>query len=482
MKTLFRIVVCIAFATLAMRATAAPEPALAVQIDGVDGPEARAALRVAIERELGRPIEIVDHAPDDAPALRVAIDAEHATLVYSRPDAPALDRAVDLPHDEARRIEIIALLSGNLLRNEADELVEALRRKAEERDKAATPTTAAEPEPKPSPNEPKPAKPAPPRAQRSPKAKKPPPAATEAPPDDLITTREFNLTLVHPVALLRDSDRRLLHLELGLLFSRVGAIRGIGANMFLLHVKRDVRGVTLASIYNRVDGNTVGAQLSGVVNVSGGDVRGASVAGVANLRGGNVEGVQTAGVLNRARDVTGAQVGAVNLARNVDGAQLGAVNIGGKVKGAQVGLINISDEMRGVPIGPVNIAKSGHVRGVAWADPRFPVSAGVRFEPNALVTTFAAGFNPKSRATAAEAGIGARLTLGPIFGDVDALYAFEHAATGAQRHGVRPGASVGVRLYPYLGIFAGGGVWLTLDATTGIADTAPDVHAGVELF
>lgn len=541
MKTLLQLlcalVTFVALVAIADVACADDVP-LPVRIDGVGAAETRAALRVAIEHELGRPIELVEHAPESGSALHVTIDRDRATLVYARADGTALERSVDLPRDEARRIETIALLSGNLIRNEAEELVEELRKQADARDQSArasdagAPADAAAPSAEPpSAEPPKPPPrpvPPPPKPKSDSKPIPPPPKPKSAQPlpvDDLIDSGvfAFDASLAHPIALLPDAERRRINLEIGMAYGRVGAIRGIGMNVFLLRVDRDVRGVTYATLWNSVGGDVVGAQLSGLISIGGGNLHGASMAGLVDLRGGRVDGAQVSGIFNFAHDVkgmqisavnrsahleggqfgavnlagdgriaqgaavnvagdvAGLQVGATNVARNFDGAQIGVVNVARKVRGAQIGVVNVSDEIDGAPVGVVNVSKKGHIRTVAWADARFPVSGGVRFEPNALVTTLGGGYDPTRRAAAAEAGIGGRLKLGAFFGDLDALYAFEHLNTGAHRHGVRTGASLGVRLYSFLGLFAGGGVWQTIE-TNGSNRFTPDYHAGLELF
>jgi hypothetical protein len=109
-------------------------------------------------------------------------------------------------------------------------------------------------------------------------------------------------------------------------------------------------------VVNYTGGDQTGLQ-GGVANVSVGKFRGLQ-AGVANVTIGDFEGLQ-GGVANvLAGAMTGAQLGVANYARALGhGAQVGVVNISaGKTRGPQVGVANISAGRVGTQIGLVNYA------------------------------------------------------------------------------------------------------------------------------
>jgi hypothetical protein len=105
-----------------------------------------ATLREAIGKELGASAV----APDDAPAsqaggrITVSVDrGGHALVVSYREAAAPITRSIDLPGDPSETTREAVLLAGNLARDEAGELVAALRK--------STPAPQATSEPTPAP-------------------------------------------------------------------------------------------------------------------------------------------------------------------------------------------------------------------------------------------------------------------------------------------------------------------------------------------
>ncbi|HOU92367.1 MAG TPA: hypothetical protein PLU22_15045, partial [Polyangiaceae bacterium] len=126
-------------------ADAAPAPrVLVVRVEpGASGLEP-AAVRAAIARELG--VEVVEAPVDGAlGVLTVRFDAaDGLEMAFEKRDTGrSVERSLRVPPDPARRLEAVALLAGNLARDEAGDLVAALyaaeeaRRVAAERDAAA---------------------------------------------------------------------------------------------------------------------------------------------------------------------------------------------------------------------------------------------------------------------------------------------------------------------------------------------------------
>jgi hypothetical protein len=466
----------------------------------------REAIRRSIARELRANIVLADGPRPSADhrgvALSVRVDgARTATVSYRDSQQRALTRSVPLPVEESRAVEVIALLAGNLARNEAlDLLTEAPT--GDETTPAPPPGAGlAEQEP------------IPPMVPNS-----APPAPFEASPP-----RVLNLSLFWPLALEPHSAERTINIELGAAYSKVGAIEGVGLNIFVLHINHELRGVAVATgwvreegsgsglalsalvhegfggfqgaeiagVANRREGSTVGLRLAGVASL-GGDLDGATAAGAFNLAGDvrglqasvvnmarDVEGVQFSAavgiardvdglqgaVASVARDVSGAQVAAtVNVARNVEGTQIGLVNVAGNVSGLQLGLVNVADRVDGVSLGLASFAQNGRVQGVAWSSTLRPVNLAARFQVGHFYSQLGAGIDYRPSegkwTYAPEVGAGARITLGRAFTDLGFHYSEEHAADAsdakALRHDIHYRVAVGFD-FGLASVFAGGG-------------------------
>jgi hypothetical protein len=94
------------------------------------------ALRAAIARELAIEVRLVgpEHGGSGAiavPRVRVrAIGRTRAVLELIRPDGSRMRRSSELHRDPAERLETIVILAVNMVRDEASELLELLRRRA----------------------------------------------------------------------------------------------------------------------------------------------------------------------------------------------------------------------------------------------------------------------------------------------------------------------------------------------------------------
>jgi hypothetical protein len=248
----------------------------------------RERVRAALERELGKPVALSD--ADSAPlVLSVGADGR-LTARYSRPAEPELVRQVDLPADDERAVEVIALLAGNLTRDEASELIDALNAEA--------------PPPE--------APPAPPAPLPPP----PPPARTYE------TSPSVNLSLFHPLTVVSNSEEHEFALELGLAYGNVGAISGFGAEFGVLHIGGPLNGVGLGMFWTKVGGPIDGVSASLGVAQGNGGVAGAQLAGLVALQKGKVDGAQLAVGVAIAQDVVGMQGSAgLSVAKSLQGFQ-----------------------------------------------------------------------------------------------------------------------------------------------------------------
>jgi uncharacterized protein YjbI with pentapeptide repeats len=303
-------------------------PALPLTCDVTSAGMDSSALRAAIERELSLPVRFAD---DTDTAARLAITASSQTAVdvrFIRADGSSIERTVDVSNAGTHSNETLALVAANLMRDEASDLLDALR--AAQPAPAPPPPTAAT-TPAPPPEEPP-----------------PPPLPHGCDPNDL---RQIPIGLdVAPYLGMSYHDRTSVErkFSLGLFGNLSGAVRGAEFGGFV----------------NLVDHSVCGAQFTAGVNLVGGPVRGVQF-GMANLARGRVDGGQFGMLSFSGGPLRGAQYGLVNFVRGpIEGAQFGLVQAGiGPLKGAQFGLVNLAaGDIQGGQFGLVN-AGIGSIQG-----------------------------------------------------------------------------------------------------------------------
>ncbi|WP_437994578.1 LA_2272 family surface repeat-containing protein [Sorangium sp. So ce145] len=297
--------------------TAPPAPALAEEpsaagvelvVDGAPWTLDPDAVRAAIGRELGADVTLARAATAGRSTLVLRGEPDgRVTLSYSAADGRRIERTIDVPEDPDRAAEAIALLAGNLVRDEAAELAAALGKRPPEAPAAAQPAPAAPPDAgRPAP---------PPRAARPAKASRPAPAPPEPPP----------CASPGATSVLFGAD----------VLPLVGSSTFTGTNV--------VRHYSLSLVAGYTAGTT-GIELSAGASISSSFLCGAQLSTAANLVFGPARGVQVTSGANVVGSLRGAQIGAVNVAAGpVAGAQVGAVNVAaGQVDGAQVGMANLA--------------------------------------------------------------------------------------------------------------------------------------------
>ncbi|HEY8943616.1 MAG TPA: hypothetical protein VIM73_05110 [Polyangiaceae bacterium] len=427
-------------------------------------------VKAQIELEVGRPVSLVT---DGTAPLSVRVRGRNQlVLQYSDPRNGKLERSVDLPEDPRRATEVIALLVGNVVRNEASEILRTLQEPetgagaVEPASTSSTPPPSDRlepPEPEPTPEPPTAARPTPERS-----------SGLRPPFDRLIDGPvKLNLSLFHPLTLLPDSDRRRLNVELGLFYSRIGAIEGVALNFGALSIEEHARGVALGVLWTRIGGAVRGLSLSAVGESGGGSLFGASVGGVFSHRRERVEGLQLAGAVAVAGELEGVQAaGAVNISKSVEGVvaagavnvvqgrakgliAAGGVNVAGsgkgilaagganvageydgtlvaggfnatremrglsvatvnvnrRVKGVQIGVVNVSEQVDGVSLAIINIARNGRIQPVAWSSTTMPMHVGMKFVVGYVYTELGWGYSPNSDRHAPEGGGGLHFQL-----------------------------------------------------------------------
>lgn len=341
--------------------------ALRVRVHGAADASAFAA---AIAGELGVATTVVDSdAACTAPCVEVDVDGRARAGIAVVLAGATRERAIDLPAGGAAAAEVVALVVGNLARDEAGALLAELSQPASMPEAAATlapapafvATLGAEAPAGPA------AIPPPPTAPIGPVRSAADRAAAER---DRPEPTRFGLGLVPYVGLevsgargqpaglaidvLVGGRRRLaafnvagvgsivtedlVGTQLGGAFAAAGRVDGVQVGG-AIGVAGRVRGTQLGgavAIAERVKG----AQIGGAVAVTAGDAS-AQVGGAIAVAGGTVD-TQIAGAIGVAGRVRGTQIsGAINVARRVDGVQVGVVNVAGGGDGVSIGLLNV---------------------------------------------------------------------------------------------------------------------------------------------
>ncbi|XXY50640.1 hypothetical protein WME91_05800 [Sorangium sp. So ce269] len=475
----------------------AAEPSAAgidLVVDGASWTLDPEAVRAAVGRELGGPVALSPSANAGRPTLVLRGEPDgRVTLTYSSTDGRHIGRTIDVPEDPDRAAEAIALLAGNLVRDEAAELAAALGKRPPE-EPAASPTPPAAGEPRP-----------PRQAARSARAA---PAAPPKPPPCALpgaTTVPVGGDFVPFVGSSSFTGTNVVrHYSLNLVGGYTAGVTGVELSAGVNISSSFMCGAQLSAGANLVLGPARGAQLTGGLNLAT-SLHGAQL-GPINVATGPVDGVQ-GGVLNVAGPVDGVQGGAVNVAAgSVAGAQLGLANVAvgestdvqvgllnaavsksadvqiglanlavgestgtqvglvnvapGKVRGAQIGLVNYADESP-FSLGILNIVRNGRLDVDVWGLESGIVMAGLKHGSDHFHNIYGIGVRlVGDRPLVSYAlGLGGRISVGErAFIDLDALgytlhdpsSSFEPAAVLTQAR-----ALLGLRLAPEFAIFGG---------------------------
>lgn len=349
---------------------------------------------------------------DGTGGLLIIVEGQKLDASYRDTEGKVIQRKLDLPRDKSAQLDTIALLSGNLARDEAGQLLAELRA---EQDEAATlpeadlpeppplPGDAAEPEDAPAPESTETAAP----TEENPKeASVPGEAASEEPglkenrPE--LPIAELSAMAWPGASYPGNLDEKTNYVHVGAVYSELGSVRGVAANLLTLRNRgrgRDyagegaqmavvwvgtdgyfrgfhgaaiaatgqggIEGVQAAGVFTYQKNETQGAQLAGTASVSMSNIEGGQGAGVFAGTWGNVVGLQGAGAVSVVTgDLEGAQLsGGVSIIGGaLDGFQLAMVNFAGEVDGFQLALANASQKkMDGFQLSLANYA--GDVNG-----------------------------------------------------------------------------------------------------------------------
>jgi hypothetical protein len=328
---------------------------------------------------------------------------------------------------------------------------------------------------------------------------------------------DFNVSLFHPVAI-SDSERHVVAVELGAVYSNVGAIDGFGGTVGLLkarwvkgvvltggasYVEGHTRGVALsylltlsrgrldgvrlagigniqaqrpdeattprpdswgvhvAGVGNLVSGHFAGVQVAGGVNIGIGTLKGPQIAALSNVTMGDLTGFSLAGLNNSAGSLNGTQIALSNITTGkMDGFQLGLVNWGGRVNGVQLGLINLAGEVRGASVGLIPFNLKQGVQPTVWTSTAYPLNLGLRFGGGVLATTLSVATDEDLVHYSPGISVGVPIPLGEFILEPDIGYRtdLEGDAFRAKRYRGLVRLAVAWEVHPLLRVFGGPGV------------------------
>ncbi len=476
--------------------------ALSVSFESAGATLSEAKTLEAISTELRVPVQ--PSAADVGESLRVRVESGRAYVAYVDAKGKATGRFIDLPDGEAAAIETIALLAGNVARDEAQSLLAALA-----------------PEPETPPPPPPPLHPPPPPSKAAdardsstgprdvPGAIPPPPPlhASVAPRSPSIvdpaidsessrtrrpTDLPAHLTLAYPVALDPDIDQKSTNVELGLFYSRVGRIDGFGLNPFVLRSRDGLHGASLTGLVDLVDGESTGALFAGIGGRARGDLDGVEVSGLFRKRLGSVHGLQLSGIYNEATELDrGAQLAMVNSAGRVLGAQVGLVNVAGNVDGAQVGLVNVADDVDGASVGLLSVTDDLRVQALVWSAATTPINTGIKLTNGWVYSAFGVGAQPENGSAtlvSPQIFVGVHAPVRRFFFDADFGFGWDidvgsdFASTDESSQSLRVRAIAGVAVTDNFGVFAGAGVRYRIYDDGRRDDRDPEALVGVQFF
>lgn len=339
------------------------------------------AVREAITSDLG--VQLTD-ASAQRPALGIVVvtlDRSAAHVVYRRDGAEPIERTLSLPSVPNERVQLIAFLVTNLVRDQASEALAQLAR--------------------------------------------PGAVATIDARNDLLTPPAHEqiatIGLVPPLQVDRlFAPRSVVGFGVYGVMGMQDGTRYASVSGAIDYQRQFASGVQIggAAAYSPV---VDGAQIAGAVSISR-QHEGMQLAGAASISA-RVTGLQLAGAASVADEVTGMQVaGAANIAGDVHGMQLGTINIAKRMHGVQLGIVNISDGNEdAIPIGLINFARHGRTAFEATADSSEMTTLTLRHGPRYVHNVWGFGYIGGYDELMGGIGIGTHTDVSIVGIDVDAM-------------------------------------------------------------
>ncbi len=302
------------------------------------------ALRARVAQELGATLQPVDGSCE-APCLEISVAGGKASVSFTPRIGELRARLVELGADRTQWPLVITLLAGNVVRDEAADLLSQL---------GPEPQTAGVPAPIDATPPPAPElELVVPRAPRAPGA---PPSARMALAPLVISTT---------LTARSDDDRERMLLGVGLVpglstdWTHVGRVKHFLSLDLIAGVSGGSSGVTISGIADIERGDVWGFQAAGVTAIAR-HVGGAQVAGIAAVAG-DLHGVQVAGIAAVADRALGMQIGGIATVtrRRADTQIAGIAAVAHGPASLQIAGVTSVAERSGVQIGGVSATTIG---------------------------------------------------------------------------------------------------------------------------
>lgn len=352
----------------------------------------------ALEEEFGVSVAATQ---GEAP-LQLRVKGRNLTASFKNEAGEAVDRQLFLPEATEQQADAVALLAGNVARDEAALLLaqltkaRAVQQEQEQKQSELEADQNAQDEKK--------------LAEKEEKQKAKESGSTdpseegekkeESPPKQSIPVVPFSLAFSGDIATPPQLNQKQAQFGLGAVYMDVGALDGFGASLLLLRNRgraqsgagrgvqisgiwlgreEEFHGVSASFIAVTERGGTEGVQAGGIVAIQDGDIHGAQLSMVAAIAKGRIKGGQmslvtasASGALDGVQlslvssflggNATGFQGSLVSsITRgNVEGGQVAvaAAFTQHRVEGFQVGLTTIAHDVDGFQFGGVNLVQN----------------------------------------------------------------------------------------------------------------------------
>jgi len=342
------------------------------------------------------------------------------------------------------------------------------------------------------------------------------------PPVSAVPYRPFNIGLLYPMSINVGAPESFTHLDLALLFGRVGYLGGLqmgpigyigyamrGVQLGLVHVvDGPAEGLQIDGFFAISRGDLFGAQIVGALGWSSANVHGAAIAGLGSQVYGDVDGLLAAGLLTVARGevrgveiaggvnigrVDGLQLGLINISAEIHGVQIGVINVARRLKGVQIGVLNVTDKLEGESLGVIPLPRRGGIHPMAWGSNTIFANLGLKFASAHTYSLLSGGLHNRplpdgKRQAAFAAGftMGAALPLVEGFKFAADLGAYRLFADGGllARHDelYKLRLLFSFVIAPRLVPFIGGGVAMAVQGADSVRYSfLPEGTAGIEL-
>jgi hypothetical protein len=384
-------------------------------------------LRAGVAHELDRPVTSERGARGGT--LVVREEGERVVVSFDGPDGRHDGRSILLAVDPAQAVQDIALLAGNVARDQASQFAPAPAAASAPAPAASPPAAGISSEPRPS-------------------------------PCDASGPTLFAGVDLAPFAGVStvDRGRSIRNFSLGIAGDLSGGVKGVAVSGALALARGPLCGAQVAGAVD-VAGDSTGAQIAGLASFAR-RITGTQIAGGANLTAA-LTGVQVGGVANVTGALTGVQIaGGANVAwDDAVGAQIGPFNVAtSALHGIQIGVVNYAQDAD-FQLGVVNVVASGRLRLDAWSKPEMGLLlAGVKHGGRHYHWIYGVGTRlaDPSRAWAV-LGLGAHATpAANVYVDFDAIDHLQLDFPGGWTTNLYEArATVGYALLPQVSVFAG---------------------------